>query len=151
MSAIITRIEVGDDAWRSMFDQDRPRAREKATVERVLRSVEDPNEVFYLPRVRLTSRRAGSASGDSSTRASSIASTTSTARTSSKNPDLPKRNTPRARPGTALRSTHRPGQKEFTEPVAFWSTTPTNFRLPPTALANGFDLLTLRARCKKES
>ena len=32
-----------------MFDQDRPRAREKATTQRVLRSVDDPNEVFiYL-------------------------------------------------------------------------------------------------------
>jgi hypothetical protein len=51
MSAwIITRIQTGDyDSWRPMFDQDRPRAREKATVQRVLRSVDDPNEVFvYL-------------------------------------------------------------------------------------------------------
>jgi hypothetical protein len=32
-----------------MFDQDQPRAREKAQVQRVLRSVDDPNEVFiYL-------------------------------------------------------------------------------------------------------
>ena len=32
-----------------MFDQDQPRAREKAVVERVLQSAEDPNEVFiYL-------------------------------------------------------------------------------------------------------
>ena len=51
MSAfIITRIQTSDyDAWRPMFDQDRPQAREKATVQRVLRSVDDPNEVFiYL-------------------------------------------------------------------------------------------------------
>jgi hypothetical protein len=51
MSAfIITRIQTGDyDTWRSMFDQDRPRAREHAKVQRVLRSVDDPNEVFvYL-------------------------------------------------------------------------------------------------------
>lgn len=50
MSAfIITRIQVGDyDAWRQMFDQDRPRAREKATVKRVFRGVDDPNEVFIL-------------------------------------------------------------------------------------------------------
>ena len=51
MSAfIITRIQTGDyDTWRSMFDQDRPQAREKAKVQRVLRSVEDPNHVFvYL-------------------------------------------------------------------------------------------------------
>jgi hypothetical protein len=50
MSAfIITRIQTGDyDAWRPMFDQDRPQAREKATVQRVLRSVDDPNEVFIF-------------------------------------------------------------------------------------------------------
>jgi hypothetical protein len=51
MSAfIITRIQTGDyETWRPMFDQDRPRAREKALVQRVLRSADDPNEVFvYL-------------------------------------------------------------------------------------------------------
>ncbi len=32
-----------------MFDQDQPRARETAAAQRVLRSVDDPNEVFiYL-------------------------------------------------------------------------------------------------------
>ena len=32
-----------------MFDNDGPRAREKARIQRVLRSVDDPNEVFiYL-------------------------------------------------------------------------------------------------------
>jgi hypothetical protein len=47
---IITRIQTGDyDRWRPMFDQDQPRAREKAEMQRVLRSVDDPNEVFiYL-------------------------------------------------------------------------------------------------------
>ena len=47
---IITRIQTGDyDRWRPMFDQDQPRAREKAGAARVLRSVDDPNEVFvYL-------------------------------------------------------------------------------------------------------
>jgi hypothetical protein len=46
---IITRIQVGDyDTWRPMFDQDRPRAREKATVQRVFRGVEDPNHVFVF-------------------------------------------------------------------------------------------------------
>jgi hypothetical protein len=47
---IITRIQTGDyDVWRPLFDQDRPQAREKATTQRVLRSVDDPNEVFvYL-------------------------------------------------------------------------------------------------------
>ena len=46
---IITRIHVGDyDAWRLMFEQDRPRAREKATVQRVFRGVDDPNHVFIV-------------------------------------------------------------------------------------------------------
>jgi hypothetical protein len=47
---IITRIQTGDyDRWRPMFDQDHPRAREKAVVQRVLRNAGDPNEVFiYL-------------------------------------------------------------------------------------------------------
>lgn len=50
MSAfIITRIHVGDyEAWRSMFDQDRPRARERATAQRVFRRVDDPAHVFIL-------------------------------------------------------------------------------------------------------
>jgi len=50
MSAfIITRIQTGDyDAWRPMFDQDRPRAREKAMVQRVFRDVEDPDHVFVV-------------------------------------------------------------------------------------------------------
>jgi len=44
---IITRIQVGDyDTWRPRFDQDRPRAREKAKSQRVFRSVDDPNLVF---------------------------------------------------------------------------------------------------------
>lgn len=47
---IVTRIQTGDyDAWRPLFDQDRPRAREQATSQRVLRSVDDPNEVFVVP------------------------------------------------------------------------------------------------------
>jgi hypothetical protein len=46
---IITRIQVGDyDAWRPMFDQDLPRARERATAQRVLRRVDDPNHVFIF-------------------------------------------------------------------------------------------------------
>ena len=50
MSAfIITRIHVGDyDTWRPMFDQDRPGAREKASVQRVFRDVDDPNHVFIF-------------------------------------------------------------------------------------------------------
>jgi histidinol-phosphate/aromatic aminotransferase/cobyric acid decarboxylase-like protein len=46
---IITRIQTGDyEAWRPMFDQDRPRAREKATAQRVFRGVDDPDHVFVL-------------------------------------------------------------------------------------------------------
>jgi hypothetical protein len=46
---IITRIQVGDyDAWRPMFDQDRPRAREKAKVQRVFRGADDPGQVFIV-------------------------------------------------------------------------------------------------------
>jgi hypothetical protein len=50
MSAfIITRIQVGDyAAWRPMFDQDRPGARENARVQRVFRNAADPNEVFIF-------------------------------------------------------------------------------------------------------
>lgn len=50
MSAFIfTRIQVGDyDTWRSMFDEDRPRAREKVEAQRVFRSVDDPNHVFVF-------------------------------------------------------------------------------------------------------
>lgn len=47
---IITRIQTRDyDTWRPLFDKDHPRAREKALAQRILRSVEDPDEVFiYL-------------------------------------------------------------------------------------------------------
>jgi hypothetical protein len=50
MSAfIITRIHVGDyDAWRPMFDQDRPQAREKAKAQRVFRDIDDPDHVFIF-------------------------------------------------------------------------------------------------------
>jgi hypothetical protein len=50
MSAfIITRIQVGDyDTWRPMFEQDRPRAREKARALRVFRNVDDPDQVFIF-------------------------------------------------------------------------------------------------------
>jgi len=50
MSAfIITRIQVGDyDTWRPMFDQDRPQARERATVQRVFQDVDDPSHVFIF-------------------------------------------------------------------------------------------------------
>ncbi len=42
-------------------------------------------------------------------------------------------------------------QKKFTEPVALSSTTPANFRLPPTVARCSFDLPALRARCKGQS
>jgi len=46
---VITRIQVGDyDTWRPMFDQDRPQAREQAKVQRVFRSIDDPNDVFIF-------------------------------------------------------------------------------------------------------
>jgi hypothetical protein len=46
---IMTRIQTGDyDTWRPLFDQDRPRAREKATSRRLFRSVDDPNHVFIV-------------------------------------------------------------------------------------------------------
>jgi hypothetical protein len=50
MSAfIITRIHVGDyAAWRPMFDQDRPRAREKAIAQRLFHRADDPNHVFVF-------------------------------------------------------------------------------------------------------
>jgi hypothetical protein len=49
-ASIVTRIQTGDyEQWRPLFDQDRPGAREKALVQRVLRSADDPDEVFiYL-------------------------------------------------------------------------------------------------------
>jgi hypothetical protein len=44
---ILTRINVGDyDEWKPMFDQDRPKTREKAWEYRIFRSVDDPAEVF---------------------------------------------------------------------------------------------------------
>jgi len=48
-AVIITRIQVGDyESWRPMFDQDLPRAREKATSQRVLQDAADPGHVFIL-------------------------------------------------------------------------------------------------------
>lgn len=46
MPTMLTRIKIGDfDEWKTMFDSDPPRAREHATGWRVLRGLEDPNEV----------------------------------------------------------------------------------------------------------
>jgi hypothetical protein len=43
----MTRIQVGDyNAWKPMFDQDGPGARQSARSLRIFRGVEDPNEVF---------------------------------------------------------------------------------------------------------
>ena len=47
MTYMLTRIQVDDyDAWKPVFDSDPPGARKNATGHRVLRSVENPNEVF---------------------------------------------------------------------------------------------------------
>jgi hypothetical protein len=44
---MMTRIDVGDyDAWKQLFDQDVPRAREAARGYRIYRGVENPGEVF---------------------------------------------------------------------------------------------------------
>lgn len=41
--------------------------------------------------------------------------------------------------------------QSFAEPVAFSSTGPADFRLPPTIAGTGFDLVTLRARRREET
>jgi hypothetical protein len=47
MAFILTRIQVGDyDTWKPMFDQDRPGARIDSKGWRILRNVDDRNEVF---------------------------------------------------------------------------------------------------------
>jgi hypothetical protein len=44
---MLTQIKIGDfEEWKAMFDSDPPQAREHATGWRVLRGVEDPNEVI---------------------------------------------------------------------------------------------------------
>ena len=49
MAFIVTRINVGDyDRWKPMFDMDQPGARQAAKGHRVLRGVENPNEVFVV-------------------------------------------------------------------------------------------------------
>lgn len=49
MALIVTRINVGDyDTWKTMFDRDEPGARRAAKGHKVLRSVDDPNEVFVV-------------------------------------------------------------------------------------------------------
>jgi hypothetical protein len=45
----LTRLNVGDyDAWKAMFDQDVPGARRGASGHRILRSVDDPGQVYIL-------------------------------------------------------------------------------------------------------
>ena len=47
MAFMLTRVKVGNyDEWKPMFDSDPAGAREAATGHRVLRSTEDPNDVF---------------------------------------------------------------------------------------------------------
>ena len=47
MAFILTRIQVGDyDTWKPMFDRDVPGARSDSRGWRILRNVDDPNEVF---------------------------------------------------------------------------------------------------------
>jgi predicted nucleotidyltransferase len=47
MAFMLTRIQVDDyDAWKPVFDSDPPGARRAAKGHRLLRSLEEPNEVF---------------------------------------------------------------------------------------------------------
>jgi hypothetical protein len=49
MPFIVTRIDVGDyDRWKPMFDRDEPGARRAAKGYRLLRAVDNPNEVFVV-------------------------------------------------------------------------------------------------------
>jgi hypothetical protein len=47
MSFMLTRIHVQDyEAWKPMFDTDPAGARGRATAHRILRSADDPNDLF---------------------------------------------------------------------------------------------------------
>jgi CxxC motif-containing protein (DUF1111 family) len=47
LSTLQTRIKISDfEEWKAMFDSDPPQARENATGWRVLRGVEDPDDVI---------------------------------------------------------------------------------------------------------
>jgi hypothetical protein len=47
MALILTRIQVDDyDAWKEMFDSARDTVRASAKGHRIVRSLENPNEVF---------------------------------------------------------------------------------------------------------
>ena len=46
---ILTRIRTeGYDRWRALYDQDVPRARERAVSQRVFRLVDEPDHVFVF-------------------------------------------------------------------------------------------------------
>ena len=46
---ILTRIRTeGYDRWRALYDQDVPRARERAVSQRVFRLLDDPDHVFVF-------------------------------------------------------------------------------------------------------
>ena len=46
---ILTRIQTGGyDRWRGLYDQDVPRARERAVSQRVFRLLDDPDHVFVF-------------------------------------------------------------------------------------------------------
>lgn len=49
MAYFLTRIKVGDfDAWKPNFDADQPGARQSARGHQILRSLDDPTEVYIL-------------------------------------------------------------------------------------------------------
>jgi hypothetical protein len=49
MPFFLTRLRIGDyDAWKPNFDQDGPRARERALGHRIFRNIDDPAEVYLL-------------------------------------------------------------------------------------------------------
>src|SRR5207245_5393003 len=65
-------------------------------------------------------------------------------------PDRPALGRDPVRLVAARRLASGPDQK-FTEPGALSSPVPTDLRLPPSALRDGFDLLASRARCRRET
>jgi hypothetical protein len=47
MTVMLTRIQVDDyDAWKSMFDEARTTIRQQAKGHRIVRGVENPDEIF---------------------------------------------------------------------------------------------------------
>ena len=79
MAFIVTRIQVGDyDMWKPMFDLDGPGPRARRPDHRVLRNVDDPNEVYIFIEFASTRRRGSRHATGSSPRACSTASPTTT-------------------------------------------------------------------------